>query len=256
MGQPNLQITPDRTACARYGLNVGDVGAIVQAAIGGQAVTQVLDGDRRFDLVVRWKPEYRESLDAVRQIRVNLPSRRPDSARPGRQDRDRRGRVIHLSRGAAALRAGPIFGPRSRFAEHHRRGQAANREGSPSSGGRASGMVGRVRRTAGRQSPLRDRRAVRAVADRGRPLRRDSIAHRHLHHHGADSGRVSGRSSRADHHRHAVQRVGRRRLHFDFRHRGDGRHPAELLHPPALGAGQSVRRIDHHRIRPPSCAPR
>jgi cobalt-zinc-cadmium resistance protein CzcA len=73
MGQPNLQITPDRNACARYGLNVGDVGAIVQAAIGGQAVTQVLDGDRRFDLVVRWKPEYRESLDAVRQIRVNLP---------------------------------------------------------------------------------------------------------------------------------------------------------------------------------------
>src|SRR5208282_534142 len=74
MGQPNLQITPDRAACARYGLNVGDVGAVVQAAIGGQAVTQVLDGDRRFDLVVRWKPEYRQSLDAVRQIRVNLPS--------------------------------------------------------------------------------------------------------------------------------------------------------------------------------------
>ncbi len=74
MGQPNLQITPDRTACARYGLNVGDVGAVVQAAIGGQAVTQVLEGDRRFDLVVRWKPEYRENLDAVRQIRVNLPS--------------------------------------------------------------------------------------------------------------------------------------------------------------------------------------
>ena len=74
MGQPNLQITPDRAACARYGLNVGDIGAVVQAAIGGQAVTQVLDGDRRFDLVVRWKPEYRQSLDAIRQIRVNLPA--------------------------------------------------------------------------------------------------------------------------------------------------------------------------------------
>src|SRR5271155_1449189 len=74
MGQPNLQITPDRTACARYGLNVGDVGAIVQAAIGGQAVTQVLEGDRRFDLVVRWKPEYRETLDAMRNIRVNVPT--------------------------------------------------------------------------------------------------------------------------------------------------------------------------------------
>ena len=74
LGQPNLQITPDRAACARYGINVGDVGAVVQAAIGGQAVTQVLEGDRRFDLVVRWKPEYRQSLDAVRQIRVNIPA--------------------------------------------------------------------------------------------------------------------------------------------------------------------------------------
>jgi heavy metal efflux system protein len=74
LGQPNLQITPDRAACARYGINVGDVGAVVQAAIGGQAVTQVLEGDRRFDLVVRWKPEYRQSLDAIRQIRVNIPA--------------------------------------------------------------------------------------------------------------------------------------------------------------------------------------
>src|SRR6266404_3157564 len=74
LGQPNLQITPDRAACARYGINIGDVGAVVQAAIGGQSVTQVLDGDRRFDLVVRWKPEYRQSLDAVRQIRVHIPA--------------------------------------------------------------------------------------------------------------------------------------------------------------------------------------
>jgi cobalt-zinc-cadmium resistance protein CzcA len=74
MGQPNLLITPDRTACARYGLNVGDVAAVVQAAIGGQAVTQVLEGDRRFDLTVRWLPKYRQSLDAIREIRVAVPS--------------------------------------------------------------------------------------------------------------------------------------------------------------------------------------
>ncbi len=73
LGQPNLLITPDRDACSRYGLNVGDVAAVVQAAIGGQAVTQVLEGDRRFDLVVRWKPEYRSSLNAIRQIRVAIP---------------------------------------------------------------------------------------------------------------------------------------------------------------------------------------
>ena len=74
LGQPNLTITPDRASCGRYGLNAGDVAAVVQAAIGGQAVTQVLEGDRRFDLIVRWKPQFRESLDAISQIRVYTPS--------------------------------------------------------------------------------------------------------------------------------------------------------------------------------------
>ena len=74
LGQPNLTITPDRAAAARYGLNSGDLAAVVQAAIGGQAVTQVLEGDRRFDLVVRWLPQYRQSLDAIRNIRVNVPA--------------------------------------------------------------------------------------------------------------------------------------------------------------------------------------
>ncbi|MGH7905657.1 MAG: efflux RND transporter permease subunit, partial [Candidatus Binataceae bacterium] len=73
-GQPSLVITPNRAQCARYGLNVGDVNAVVQAAVGGQAVTQVLKGDRRFDLVVRWEKPYRSSLDAIRQIRVTLPN--------------------------------------------------------------------------------------------------------------------------------------------------------------------------------------
>jgi heavy metal efflux system protein len=74
MGQPNLLITPDRVACSRYGLNVGDVNAVVQAAIGGQTVTQVLQGERAFNLVVRWQPKYRQSLEAIRQIRIALPS--------------------------------------------------------------------------------------------------------------------------------------------------------------------------------------
>jgi cobalt-zinc-cadmium resistance protein CzcA len=73
MGQPNLLIKPDRQICSRYGLNVGDVAAAVQAAIGGQAVTQVLEGDRRFDLVVRWQSKYRQSSEAIRQIQIALP---------------------------------------------------------------------------------------------------------------------------------------------------------------------------------------
>ncbi|HXQ22590.1 MAG TPA: efflux RND transporter permease subunit, partial [Candidatus Acidoferrales bacterium] len=74
LGQPNLLITPDRTACGRYGLNVGDVATVIQAAIGGQAITQVLEGDRRFDVVVRWLPRFRQSLDAIREIRVPVPN--------------------------------------------------------------------------------------------------------------------------------------------------------------------------------------
>ena len=74
LGQPNLLITPDRDACERYGINVGDVNAIVQAAIGGQAVTQIFEGERTFNLIVRWLPKYRQSLEAIRQIKVAIPS--------------------------------------------------------------------------------------------------------------------------------------------------------------------------------------
>src|SRR5277367_1702107 len=68
LGQPNVKITPDRRACARYGLNTGDVDAVIQAAIGGQAVTQVYEGEKLFDVAVRWQPEYRSSLEAIAEI--------------------------------------------------------------------------------------------------------------------------------------------------------------------------------------------
>src|SRR2546425_5254337 len=56
LGQPNLLIQVDRTACARYGVLVSDVNAVVQAAIGGQAVTQVIEGERRVELRRRLPP--------------------------------------------------------------------------------------------------------------------------------------------------------------------------------------------------------
>jgi heavy metal efflux system protein len=73
LGQPNVRITPDRAACGRYGINAGDVGAVVQAAIGGQAVTQVYEGERHFDLTVRWRPEDRKDLATIRDIPVPTP---------------------------------------------------------------------------------------------------------------------------------------------------------------------------------------
>jgi heavy metal efflux system protein len=74
MGQPIVKITPDRHACARYGLNTGDVEAVIQAAIGGQVATQVYEGEKRFDLVVRWQEPYRSGIEAIREITVSTPS--------------------------------------------------------------------------------------------------------------------------------------------------------------------------------------
>ena len=73
LGQPNLTITPDRALCARYGLNVGDVEAVIQAAIGGQAVTQVFEGEKRFDLVVRWQEPYRDTVRRIQEILIGTP---------------------------------------------------------------------------------------------------------------------------------------------------------------------------------------
>ena len=67
-GQPNLVISIDRAAAGRYGLMAADINSAVQAAIGGSAVTQILEGDRRFDFVVRYKPENRENVDEMRNI--------------------------------------------------------------------------------------------------------------------------------------------------------------------------------------------
>src|ERR1022692_4907701 len=70
LGQPNLNIKVDRAKAARYGLNSGDVNTVIQAAMGGAVATQVLEGERQFDLVVRYTPEYRESIDKIRNIKV------------------------------------------------------------------------------------------------------------------------------------------------------------------------------------------
>jgi heavy metal efflux system protein len=70
LGQPNLDIKIDREKAARYGLNTGDVNTVVQAAIGGTTATTVLEGDRSFGLAVRLDPKYRNSIEAIRGIKV------------------------------------------------------------------------------------------------------------------------------------------------------------------------------------------
>ncbi|HXY31545.1 MAG TPA: CusA/CzcA family heavy metal efflux RND transporter [Gemmatimonadaceae bacterium] len=70
LGQPSLTISVDRAKIARYGLNVDDINGLVEAAVGGSAATQVVQGERRFDLVVRLEPQYRQTPEAIGNIRV------------------------------------------------------------------------------------------------------------------------------------------------------------------------------------------
>ncbi len=74
LGQPNLNITVDRAKTARYALNSGDVNTVVQAAMGGAPATTVLEGDRQFGLVVRYAPEFRNSIDKIRDVKVGYSS--------------------------------------------------------------------------------------------------------------------------------------------------------------------------------------
>jgi cobalt-zinc-cadmium resistance protein CzcA len=73
LGQPNIVVDVDRPVAARYGLQVGDVNGIIQAAVGGQAVTQVFEGEKWFDLVVRFFPQYRKDAQSIGDIQVTTP---------------------------------------------------------------------------------------------------------------------------------------------------------------------------------------
>jgi len=72
LGQPNLNIKVDRTRAARYGLNSGDVNTIVQAALGGTSATTVLEGDRQFDLSVRYPIEQRNTMEKIRNLKISV----------------------------------------------------------------------------------------------------------------------------------------------------------------------------------------
>ena len=74
LGQPNLNVTVDREAAARYQINVADVQDAIQTAVGGNALTQVLQEEARYDLVLRYLPQFRDTQEAIEKIRLLSPS--------------------------------------------------------------------------------------------------------------------------------------------------------------------------------------
>jgi heavy metal efflux system protein len=74
LGQPNIELQVDRVQAARHQINVADVQDAVQTAVGGTALTQVLQGEARYDLVIRYLPQYRDTKEAIESIRLLSPS--------------------------------------------------------------------------------------------------------------------------------------------------------------------------------------
>ena len=74
IGQPNLTFTVDRQAAARSGINVTDVQDAIQTAVGGNAVSQVLQGEARYDIVLRYQKQYRDTRQAIENVRLLSPS--------------------------------------------------------------------------------------------------------------------------------------------------------------------------------------
>jgi cobalt-zinc-cadmium resistance protein CzcA len=72
-GQPSLMVSIDRSKAARYGLQPQDVNNVVQAAVGGAPVTQIIDGDRRFDFSLRYSPEFRDTPEAIEKVLLPTP---------------------------------------------------------------------------------------------------------------------------------------------------------------------------------------
>lgn len=74
IGQPNLTLTVDRQAAARFGINVADIQDAIQTAVGGSTLSEVLIGEAQFDLVLRYQKRYRDTKEAIANVRLLSPS--------------------------------------------------------------------------------------------------------------------------------------------------------------------------------------
>jgi len=74
IGQPNLTFTVDRQAAARYGINVADIQDAIQTAVGGTVLSEVLKGEAQYDLVLRYQKPYRDTQEAIENVRLLSPT--------------------------------------------------------------------------------------------------------------------------------------------------------------------------------------
>jgi hypothetical protein len=250
LGQPNLNVRIDRGKAARYGFSVGDINTMVQAAIGGQEVTRVYEGEINSALTVRLAARYRDNIDAIRMIPIALPGSDAKAtpayiALSDVADVRWRPAPLYLSGKQPALHSAEIQRARTRPRLDRGRGAGTYRQERAAAAGLSHGVVGRVRRAAGRQEAACRHRAAQPRPDPGAALRPVQFGARQLHRAVRDSVRGRRRHPRALCGGPQCQRLGSRGLHLAVRRRRDGWHSAGVLHPPGRG-GQGNRRPCRH----------
>ncbi len=223
LGQPNVRITPDRIQCGRYGLNVGDVEAVVQAAIGGQAVTQVYEGEKHFDLTVRWAPPYRKDLKAIRNILVATPDGAQNPSGTARPNRRRRRTGSDLPRGQPAICTREVLSARPRPRLNDRRGTGEDRREDQAPLRHAPRVGGRDQPTQrGDGTPGADHSDYPA-GDRNAGLLVGKELEGHVHRAGRDPCCLHRRDPGAPHHPHTLFHLSRDGVHLDLRYLRAGR---------------------------------
>ena len=260
LGQPNLIVQIDRAKAARYGFSISDINSVVQAAIGGQEVSKVYEGEMIFALTVRLAPEFRRDVEAIRSIPVALPN--SDSKTPTAYIRLGDLGEVKLVSGAAYIyrensqRFIPLkYSVRDRdLGSTVVEAQERVAQERPASAGLLDGMVGRIRRAAGRQEAAGADRAAQPALDPDaavQPVQLDTGQPAGAVGHPVRGGR---RHSRALHRRPEFQRLGRGRIHLAVRRLRDGWHPADVLYPPrtstkAWGREDAIIRAAETRMR-------
>ncbi len=152
LGQPSLLIDVDRDKIARYGINVADVEAVISAAVGGQAVTQVIQGEKLFDLVVRMQPQFRSSAHEIGELLVGTPDGKQIPLSQLADITLGKRRIVHLSREQLPLHRRAIQHRRTRPGARRARWPEGGRQGRRSSAGLLAELGRRVQPVSGGQS--------------------------------------------------------------------------------------------------------
>ncbi|MFO0957995.1 MAG: efflux RND transporter permease subunit [Isosphaeraceae bacterium] len=221
VGQPNLEIQIDRSG-ARYGINVADVEAVVQVAVGGKAFSQMVEGEKLYDIVLRVPEELRNDPTDIARLPIDTPGTNGRSGariplaqvasvvphKPG---------PLHLPREQSALPADQVRRPRPRPGLGDRIGPGGGRLGRDPARRVSARVVRRVRPDAGGQSAAGHHRPRVDRPDHGDPVYGLPVVQGCPPGDGKRRHRRHGWNLGVETHRHRFQHLGRRGIHLDLR---------------------------------------